>query len=334
MIFLDIEFHYYITYLVALKAGFNKEESKIIATSAQLVDDNVEVNYIENGEGEIYKTYISQTANILKPDNELFRIYPIFHFVPGDPFAFSARRKDGIMHILNTTPNNENALYLMNKALKSGDLYRVGIAIHAYADTWAHQNFTGYYSYFNGLSGVLERAIPNIGHADAKHKPDQVSLIWKDERLITENEVVDNNLRFLEATSHILELLAGYKKENVKDKDNFINKISNIFSLRGHREYHKERRKDRYHELSVQLSGEKIPEYNKYNWFENAVEVFDEESMFLPNLNYNEVNYIWKNNEYKDSSFYLFSEAVKNHQIEGEKLFQKQEYNFLELVKW
>ena len=52
-----------------------------------------------------YRNHFSQTMNILKPKDQLMRIYPIFHFVPGEPDAPSARRRDGKMHILNTTPS-------------------------------------------------------------------------------------------------------------------------------------------------------------------------------------------------------------------------------------
>lgn len=328
---MDIEFHYYITYLTALKSGFKKEEAEVVATSAQLVDDNVEVNLIENHKGEIYKTYISQTANILKPREELFRIYPIFHFVPGDPFAFSAKRKDGLIHLLNTTPDNQNARILMEKALNTNNLYQIGIAAHAYTDTWAHQNFIGYYSSFNGLSGILEKVTPNIGHADAKLAPDLISNIWVDERLIDENQIVDNNLRFIRAVSQLLDYLADYNENQIKDKKSFLEKIKDIFSIKGNKRYHRLKRFEEYNKLSKEISGFEIPAYNKYRWFENSVDVYNDEKIFLPNLNYNEINYKWKGREYKKSPYYLFCEAVKAHQLEGEKIFEQKNYNVLEL---
>jgi len=331
---LDIEFHYYVTYLTALKAGFKREKAEIIATSAQLVDDNVEINLIENQKGEIYKTYISQTANILKPKEELFRIYPIFHFIPGDPFAFSAQRKDGIMHLLNTTPDNDNARFLMESALDSNNLYRIGIAAHAYTDTWAHQNFTGYYSSFNGLSGVLEKVTPNIGHADAKHNPDLISNIWVDERLISAHQVVDNNSRFIEAVSHLLDYLADYNKNQIKDKKTFLDRIKRIFSIKGNKSYHRFKRINEYNKLSKRLSDYEIPEYEKYKWFESSVDVFNDENIFLPNLNYNEISYKWKDGEHKKSPYYLFCEAIKGHQLAGEKIFEQEKYKGLELNKW
>ena len=37
---MDIEYHYYITYLIAIKSGFETHEAYTIAYSSQFVDDN------------------------------------------------------------------------------------------------------------------------------------------------------------------------------------------------------------------------------------------------------------------------------------------------------
>jgi len=138
---MDIEFHYHMTCLIAARAGLPPEETRIVAYSSQYVDDNSIIFEIDKDMPTAYSNYISQTMNILKPKAKLFRIYPIFHFIPGDPMAESAWRKAGEMHWLNTTPDSENANRVMDAALTSGNLYRIGIACHGYADTWAHQNF-------------------------------------------------------------------------------------------------------------------------------------------------------------------------------------------------
>ena len=331
---MDIEFHYNITYLIALKAEFSKSEAKIIATSSQLVDDNTEKNYIENDKGELYKTYISQTKNILKPSDELFRIYPSFHFVPGNPLATTARRKDGTFHLLNTTPDNKNVRSLMDCASESNNLYRLGIAAHAYSDSWSHQNFVGYYTNFNSLKGVLEKSVPDIGHADARHKPDQISLVWKDDRLITENTIVDNNKRFIRAAQGLLNYFCKYNKISIKDRNIFLKKIESVFSIKGHSFFNKNRRKEEYNKLSIELSGDRIPEYKKYEWFNDAVKSQTNNSVFLPNLNFNNIKYLWKNINYQNSSYYKFCEAIKRHQKETQKLFNKDIYKGLQLNKW
>ncbi|WP_339041683.1 DUF6765 family protein [Candidatus Lariskella endosymbiont of Hedychridium roseum] len=46
--------------------------------------------------------------------------------------------------------------------MQSGDLYWIGIATHAFLDTWAHQNFTGTMDDFNGFLDIKSIIIPNI----------------------------------------------------------------------------------------------------------------------------------------------------------------------------
>ena len=331
---MDSEFHFDITYLIALKAKFSKSEAKIIATSSQLVDDNTEKNYIKNDKGEIYKTYISQTSNILKPSDELFRIYPSFHFVPGNPISPTARRKDGTFHLLNTTPNNKNVKKLMNYALKINNLYSLGIASHAYSDSWSHQNFVGYYTDFNSLNGVLEKSAPNIGHADARHKPDQISLIWRDERLISGNTLVDNNKRFISAAKELLKYFGKYNNISIKNRKPFLKQIDKIFSIKGNSYFKKRKRKKEYNKLSIDLSKENIPEYNKYEWFNDAVQNETKNSVFLPNINFNNIEYIWRSVDYQKSSYYKFCEAIKQHQKQTDTLFQKDIYGGVQLNKW
>ena len=88
---MDKEFHYYITYFIALKAGFNEQNAYIIAYSSQYTDDNT-AEYVINPEtSSQYHTYISQTYDIFKPQEEHLRIYPVFHFMPGSGNELSAR---------------------------------------------------------------------------------------------------------------------------------------------------------------------------------------------------------------------------------------------------
>ena len=85
---MDKEFHYHITGIIARRAGFSVEEARTIAHASQLVDDNDTLCSIHDEDsGTEYEVYISQTMDILKPKRELMRIYPIFHFLPGDPLA-------------------------------------------------------------------------------------------------------------------------------------------------------------------------------------------------------------------------------------------------------
>jgi hypothetical protein len=203
---MDIEFHYYMTYLIAARAGFEPEHAEIIAHAAQSVDDNHLRYRVRSPDGE-YLNYVSQTMDILKPTSQLAKIYPIFHFIPGDPDAPSAARKDGRKDPWVTTPNSPVAQKMLRSALASGNLYRIGVSAHGFVDTWAHQNFLGRRDAFNDLPGASwVKTLLNVGHGSAGHQPDQPALVWTDARLVEER--VDNRRRFLEAAQHLFIRLA------------------------------------------------------------------------------------------------------------------------------
>jgi hypothetical protein len=200
---MDLEFHYYMTYLIAARAGFSPSEAATIAQAAQEIDDNHIPVAVSAGTPAAYENVISQTMNILHPHHNR-KIYPIFHFIPGVADAPTAARRDGRTSDWVTTPNSPLANAMLDTALKSGDLYRIGASAHAFADTWAHQNFIGKDDTSNEMPGVpvmdrLEGKIGllRIGHALAGHAPDIPGLIWTDERLAKPE--IDNTARFLDA---------------------------------------------------------------------------------------------------------------------------------------
>ena len=204
---MDIEFHYYMTYLIAARAGFTPPEAEVIAHAAQSVDDNHIKYRVKGAPRGDYLNYVSQTMDILKPTKQLLRIYPIFHFIPGDPDAPSARRKDGRKDGWVTTPNSKLAGKMIDDALGSKNLYRIGVSAHGFVDTWAHQNFLGRRDPYNDLPGEgWAKTLLNVGHGSAGHLPDQPALVWKDPRLV--DETVDNRARFLDAAEALFRKLA------------------------------------------------------------------------------------------------------------------------------
>ena len=219
----DIEFHYYMTYLIAARAGFSPGEAAIVAQSAQEVDDNHIPFRVSAGTAAAYDNAISQTMNILRPHHNR-KVYPIFHFIPGDPDAPSAERKDGMRSSWVTTPNSPLANAMLDTALRSRDLYRIGASAHAYADTWAHQNFVGKDDIYNVMpeTGLVDEiadeiSLLRIGHALAGHQPDIPGLIWTDGRLV--NSTVDNTARFLDAARHLFAKLYLFKHAGARAED-------------------------------------------------------------------------------------------------------------------
>lgn len=215
---MDIEFHFYITYILSRKAGYSKDDAYIIAYSSQYTDDNTHHYYVNYKDGDHFFNEISQTMDITKPSKKRVKIYPLFHFIPGGNEAektcsFDCDGKQCFV----TIPNSENANLLLKNALESKDLYRIGIAVHAFADTWSHQNFLGFKNKGNARNTV--DWIPNIGHADFMHEPDKIHNEWKDMRLGKDGAIVNNDDRFMEAAKKIFIHLYKSKKPRSNDND-------------------------------------------------------------------------------------------------------------------
>jgi len=323
---MDIEFHYYMTYLIAAHAGLGPDEAGVVAYASQYVDDNDMVCEVNKGKGTAYRNYISQTMNILKPKDRLFRIYPLFHFVPGDPQAKTAWRKDGKMHWLTTTPNSKNANEIMDTALRSRSLYRIGIAAHTYVDTWAHQNFIGYYDEFNSMQTALGAIAPNIGHADAGHNPDEPALVWCDPRLLEER--VDNRARFLVAATHLFEKLALHvdrRRSKVciaAGKRKLRRDLDRAIGDQDPENKYRAERIARYRELaqSAEYGDREVPIYDADEWFEaaeneNVRGIRDRGDSMLQRFDPLRDVYTWKSALQRATThWYKFQEAVKEHQ--------------------
>ncbi|MFP4198866.1 MAG: DUF6765 family protein [Halanaerobium sp.] len=365
---MNIEFHYYMTYLIAARAGFCPAEAEVVAYSSQYIDDNDLIYNITNDDGLTYSNYISQTKNISKPKHKLFRIYPIFHFVPGDPLADSARRRDGKLHLLNTTADSKNARRILKSALQTDNLYKIGLAVHSFADTFAHQNFVGYYDEFNivkslqkKVNSFFDRSVYAVGHAAADIRPDICNLVWEDPRLCNSNAERDNKMIFLKAAERVFEELKNYQNPDLKaaelkeEKDGLL---SDLKTAIGRRTEHPEifkintpaERIERFRRLSLkkEYGGRKLKKYNISDWFNELIE-FDLKVLKIDNssawqrlfLDYfsNYFSFIknscsWKKKDFKESHWYQFQEAVKEMQAEIINQLEPKVFSKLELENW
>ena len=288
--------------------------------------------------------------------------------MPGKVLAKDSRRKDGKLHHLNTTPDNKNANQILDSALETNNLYKIGLAVHAFADTYAHQNFVGYFEGYNHLGGVLQKSPAKVGHASATHKPDIPNLIWKDERLCSFNCKRNNKEIFLKAAGRIFEKLKLYnnpqistqkleseKEELVSDLSAAIGEttekysfFSNLFDKKD-----KNLRIKNYRKLSQQkqYGGTRVEKYNKYKWLDrvlaNPVKILwfklQREIPLIPIPVFIEAvkdflgiefsfKYSWKDkNKYKNSHWYRFQKAVKELQEEAETILENNTLSKMEL---
>lgn len=331
---MNIEFHYYITFILCRKAGFDPDESYKIAYSSQYTDDNDSHKFVNFKGGGGFISKISQTMDVSKPDDKHKSIYPYFHFIPGGVDAKEACRfkkelkeicknnsnfKCGDPSCLLTVPNSKNAEDIFNEALNTEDdkllLFRLGIAIHAYADTWSHQNFVGYENKLNSANTNLIEL--KLCHANFKHDPDEINHKWRDERLDIDHKI-DNNERFLQAAKEIFLRLYMFKNPTAsaiqaveKYKEIELEKklksaiVQPVFKSL----FRKNTRLNAYRDICPELKLKKY-NYKKNEWFKNAVK--QEKGLWgLPEINvfdkYSEAE------NFRDSNWYKFQKAVEKH---------------------
>ena len=328
------EFHYFITFILCRKAGFDPDESYKIAYSSQFTDDNDSHKFVNFKGGGGFTSKISQTMDVSKPEGKHKSIYPYFHFIPGGKDAkeicsFKKELKDicrknsnfkcGEFSCLLTVPNSANARDILNEALNTEDqnflLFRLGIAIHAFADTWSHQNFVGYENELN--SKKMNLIDLKLCHANFKHDPDEINNKWRDERLTIDHKI-DNNDRFLEAAKEIFirlymfknptfnELRAAEKYKEIGLEETLKNAMGKpVFKSL----FRKNTRLNAYREICPELKLKKYS-YKKNDWFKNAVK--PAKGLWgLPEINvfdkYTEAE------QFRDSNWYKFQKAVEMH---------------------
>ena len=348
---MDIEFHYYMTYLIAVRAGFPPGEAAVIAQAAQEVDDNHIPISVSAGTPFAYQSVLSQTMDILHPKHDQ-KIYPIFHFIPGEPDAPSARRKDGLMSEWATTPNSVLANEMLDTAFKSNSLHRIGASAHAYADTWAHQNFLGKDDAFNempneSLAEKLEGAasLMRVGHALAGHLPDIPGLVWNDDRLI--DAEIDNTDRFMSAADNLYRKFASYMHPDINNEELDAVAASLVIDFRADigSPSRSSRRTDpariaRYRQraLTAAYGGMAIPEYREGSWADAAfieqrsdlaqrIGIFLEEKAGTTGdaLGFGtKISCAWKDTgHYQDTDWWKFQMAVRSHLEECWEVLQR-----------
>ncbi len=140
---MQLDMHYYGTYVMARSAGLNQKTARIIATASQFVDDNAEKENIifrDGGRMDVEATahHTLQIKNLDKEDQR--QIWVPFHFLPGNEGeSFTAR--------LVCQKDSPIAKEMVKLNLSHVDqpyaIPLIGITAHVYADTFSHYGFSG-----------------------------------------------------------------------------------------------------------------------------------------------------------------------------------------------
>ena len=238
---MQIDFHHAVTYVTARAAGFDHDSADVVAHAAQYVDDATEGGLIDFDNGAMYVRVSSahKTVDLHFLDHhDNLQVSVPFHFLPGNRGkAAGEGTADRFIYRLVCTPNSPIANEMVDSAIRCQDrpysLHRLGIAMHTYADTWAHQGFAGVNhdvnlvddaeeigsSHFRGgltdfLSHLIEHAAPSMGHARAGVLPDFPFLRWRYRNGLGQEIVRDNTTLFEEAADWLCKAMQRYRAKD------------------------------------------------------------------------------------------------------------------------
>jgi len=277
---MDIAFHYFAVKTLAREAGFPEDEAQRIAEFSQYVDDynwKLYLNcsnipeYAKYDEYDLVISFLWDNFNpaqtgffgwvdyvfLATERNQKFVVSP-FHFVPRGQVADVEKQK----HIRTVPATLNDGSILSNLLRRVIDTYKderalgqdtritlmyLGMLLHTFADTYAHQMFSGYNSWVNKveLINAIDNAtgediteeiqaeirelsrraannednsanvdlIPAIGHAQAGHAPDLTYIAFTMQYQSKKDSGFDsiynrsNTTTFLDASRQIINCL-------------------------------------------------------------------------------------------------------------------------------
>jgi len=245
--------HYYAMLAFCRACGFDKESASVVAYASQYVDDaKINLMYIKNPNDSIEYDLVDNSPAFfnMATCHSYFKINTFnyesmvnntcaFHFVPGyegENFTKRLRCKEESPIILN----------ILNDTLLEDNLIKLGMVLHPYADTFAHQGFSGLLSKVNDIKncepkselylGITDKIlstiklysrnkydlffdnfIPAYGHSLALDFPDIPYLVWSyeydcsGEFICTfKPSIIDNRERYKRAFLNIRKYLNAY----------------------------------------------------------------------------------------------------------------------------
>ncbi|TFG84359.1 MAG: hypothetical protein E4H20_03400 [Spirochaetales bacterium] len=225
---MNVEFHYYAIYALAREAGFTDDFAFRMACSSQYVDAATSPLSFDAPRG---RTEMIVTQNyVFWDDSTRNDVYLPFHFLPGNARAAASLRSDSTRNPYAVTPNGEIAKRLLTEAFRDKDPYLMGIAAHAFCDTWAHQNFSGLMESWNDLgTGSAAGSLPPAGHLHALAAPDEPDRRWMDSRLKPEARSIVNRDRYREAARKIFRYFRVFLARPFDDDELVVDRLSEIW---------------------------------------------------------------------------------------------------------
>lgn len=221
---MDLNFHYYAVKTLAIRAGFTEEQGQVIANYSQFVDDFTSFVPIILDDVPDFAQHLAtkwgnkwlftpvttgfeswfDMARLILEVNQRAITVP-FHFIP--PHAKLNEKKEGdertewrvVAAHMNVDSQIRDLMLEAQRAFIDNpddkvNLIRIGLLLHIFADTYAHQNFSGFWGWENycSLEHVYDNStkeditdsyspkwyflFPGIGHTEANHAPDDSNV--------------------------------------------------------------------------------------------------------------------------------------------------------------
>ena len=201
---MQIDGHHTLTYVVSRLAGLSHEDADIVAYSAQYVDEAINKGVIKFDNGAMYHRTASAHKMLDYRNSDKLanhRVWVPFHFLPGNGGLPAGENPDGtFINKLTCKPDSYVAGDMLKAMMldrdKSYSLHRLGITLHVYADTFAHQGFSGVNHKLNEVTELscgnvekeqsfiekmksyfVSKALP-LGHGASLSHPDKPFLTW------------------------------------------------------------------------------------------------------------------------------------------------------------
>ncbi len=258
---MNINFHYFVVKTLCSAAGFEETQAQTIAYYSQQVDDFsmhmpicvdvkppaylLDKHYARKLKDQLWLVLPHPTGiDFVRSLEKNYRHTTLapFHFIPGK--TLSCMEKQGVSgDAYRCIPGREDGAVLIRqivaeaveRAIREKDensLMQLGMALHTYADTYAHCGFSGLDGWEN--KAVIEKAhneytnideipwverqffekVPPIGHGEAGTAPDLCACRIdvkvqkdKDDKAMSGHIARDNREWFLQCAREILDIL-------------------------------------------------------------------------------------------------------------------------------
>jgi hypothetical protein len=230
------DFHHAATYAIARCAGFEPRDAATVAYASQYVDDAIHAGAVKFSNGAMYQR-ISSAHRMLDYRNfealEDHLAWVPFHFLPGNGGRPRGQDPEGsFIRKLVCLPDSPVAHDMIAAVIRHKDdrhaLHRLGITMHTYADTWAHQGFAGVRHQINHATHITDHngvhdhpfmekvknffvdIVLPLGHGTVLGHPDRPYLKWGYTNGLGEKIERDNPRDFLEASDKMCQAMQRF----------------------------------------------------------------------------------------------------------------------------